>query len=385
MFDDKNKFPYGAHHLRALPKPNLNVLQTPIRKTRSQGPAEYEAYSPPHRIANNNRICRPLGEVPIYVEHPNSSYVSKELQSINHNLRNLAAHAEITYSPAGRNIVRAVTNTPNKREFIKTPNCDINMYVLLKDLTEKQRQQIFTNEANFDAKTQENYTPDVTTQAQLDKLAQLPQPAIKYHSVIITEKSLELAQCQPKHRTQKQIMGGISAKTHAISKGFLGEGVDVNKEGWNWEWLHLVAYRLAGPDSQKNLLINQRKGFNPQTSDNLVAGTAGCNGAMLNIETHITQLIRNQKVKKVYLTVTAFLVPNTHIAEKITYQYTYYCSLLKKDIQTTHYFKPIDSSCSIPHGGKIYRVLNTPRLSVEQHTFNPSNLDVQNDVEVPNP
>lgn len=130
---------------------------------------------------------------------------------------------------------------------------------------------------------------------------------------------------------QNKVMGE-SANVHAqklIDQGILKPE---NNSQMNWHWCHLVAFSM----------LHEEKA---QRKNNLVCGTAACNGHMANIEAAVKEFIYNYK-RLLGLEVTATTYANTSLALRIRYRiydkkgsrlvHTEYfdpLSLLKSDIQ----------------------------------------------------
>lgn len=122
----------------------------------------------------------------------------------------------------------------------------------------------------------------------------------------ITLKDL-IANNKKRKRTpsQNQIMGE-SAKNHAESLLEKGKLKIENIEPISWHWCHLVAFSMLPTDKA-------------QKKNNLVCGTAACNGHMANIEAAVKKFIYEFK-RPLGLEVTATIYVDTHIARRIRYR-----------------------------------------------------------------
>ncbi|HEU4410911.1 MAG TPA: hypothetical protein VFS43_37005 [Polyangiaceae bacterium] len=107
-----------------------------------------------------------------------------------------------------------------------------------------------------------------------------------------------------RHPTQVKLMGSPAAK--AVREA----GVSLYRERM-WHWCHLIAHSMGDHNR-------------PQDPDNLVAGSAACNGDMALLESVIKVLIKEKKVMNgLSLQVTADLVKDTaHVAMQINYKVT---------------------------------------------------------------
>jgi hypothetical protein len=88
-----------------------------------------------------------------------------------------------------------------------------------------------------------------------------------------------------------------SARTYTVATELFSETL-------KWEWLHLVAYMILGPESQD--------------ADNLVSGTNHANSMMMLAENEMEYLAKHYP-KGFQLSIRANLIPNTHIATTIEY------------------------------------------------------------------
>lgn len=132
----------------------------------------------------------------------------------------------------------------------------------------------------------------------------------KKHKISITHHLLEQRRLAEKKAgskrpvSQQKVMAKKGVKEYKASAGQYAYATEVFDKSIRWEWLHLVAYMLAGPPSQN--------------SDNLVAGTKASNTEMMLAEKELNYLARVYP-KGFELAVKATLIPETHIATKIEY------------------------------------------------------------------
>ncbi len=117
---------------------------------------------------------------------------------------------------------------------------------------------------------------------------------------------------------------GISAGEYVQLFGF-DDPLDLRGKS-NWEWLHLLAFSLGGPDNKYPQLDKNWDGDiknlqGPQSCRNLVAGPVGTNTWMMigEFPPHYLLVDHKAKVEKVFISARAELFPNTHIAKKILY------------------------------------------------------------------
>ncbi|MCC4818487.1 hypothetical protein BCU85_07655 [Vibrio lentus] len=110
---------------------------------------------------------------------------------------------------------------------------------------------------------------------------------------------------RPRRPDQKQVMGE-SAAVH-VKKLIDGGILIVPKEAEvQWQWCHLVAFTM---------LPTKRA----QAKNNLIAGTAACNGHMANIEAAVKMFIE-ETGRAVSLEVNSTVVCGTQLGRRIRYQ-----------------------------------------------------------------
>lgn len=99
---------------------------------------------------------------------------------------------------------------------------------------------------------------------------------------------------------QALFCGNISARDH------LFKCLAISSEPRSWHWCHLIAHSL-------------RHNNYGQVPENLVAGTAGVNGAMLALEKAVKLFLEKyeNKIKDIFYEVEAHVIQNTHIAKHI--------------------------------------------------------------------
>ncbi|MEZ9038766.1 hypothetical protein F0259_21925 [Vibrio cyclitrophicus] len=110
---------------------------------------------------------------------------------------------------------------------------------------------------------------------------------------------------RPRKISQLKVMGE-SAKNNIqplINDGsiIIPDDLDVK-----WQWCHLIAFTML-PENRA------------QTKRNLVAGTAACNGHMVNIEAAVKAFIYEKKLP-LSLEVTATYIDGSQLATRISYQ-----------------------------------------------------------------
>ncbi len=108
-------------------------------------------------------------------------------------------------------------------------------------------------------------------------------------------------------KTQKAVMGGISAADAAEKGGF------VRDEGKGWEWLHMIAHSMGGLET-----------VGPQVQENLVAGTHECNTQMIVVEELIKSLVLKNKGKAKLWVGVSMLDAKNHIGHTINYDFELY-------------------------------------------------------------
>lgn len=129
---------------------------------------------------------------------------------------------------------------------------------------------------------------------------------LKEQSVSLTPQSVLTYSEQARVPDQSVVMGAatwraepLSARTHVMQVF----SVDVAPRSWHW--CHLVAHSM-------------RPNKEGQVAENLVAGTAGVNGAMLALEKAVKQILSGDKAyKKIDYEATAEVFSGTHIAKLI--------------------------------------------------------------------
>lgn len=136
------------------------------------------------------------------------------------------------------------------------------------------------------------------------------QENAKHKVAFITKKSLSRTQSSYKAsgykriRSQNQEMASSSSQSRTASATDYAEAAQLYSGKVRWEWLHLVAYAIQGPESQD--------------VGNLVAGTQHANTDMMFVE-GIIPYLASQYPDGFTLEIDADLLPDTHIATKITY------------------------------------------------------------------
>jgi len=102
--------------------------------------------------------------------------------------------------------------------------------------------------------------------------------------------------------SQHTVMGCSAAQAaHAAGlQKLLRDGIP-----WQWEWLHLCAFKMGGMNNA------------PQQPGNLVAGTYDCNTAMISLEDALKALAMEDHLLDVR--VQAHLYPGTHVAMQVDY------------------------------------------------------------------
>ncbi len=107
---------------------------------------------------------------------------------------------------------------------------------------------------------------------------------------------------------QKTAMGGLSARQAAAAAGF--------RDG-DWEWLHLIAFSMGGADNEQ-----------PNTPENLVAGTKESNSQHLALENEVKKAILEDEADRVEIKATAYLYEDDdrnlhHLAQRMNYDLTF--------------------------------------------------------------
>ncbi len=139
------------------------------------------------------------------------------------------------------------------------------------------------------------------TKVPNSSLTNIPISGQKTISERITRENVQLWEpIKTRSATQKSVMNNISAAQEAATVG-----INV-AEPREWHWCHLIAHSMGTLG-------------NPQVPENLVAGTAACNGAMAHLEMAIKQYVKDTR-KVLTVIVTAQLIGATHVANRITYK-----------------------------------------------------------------
>ncbi len=133
----------------------------------------------------------------------------------------------------------------------------------------------------------------------LNERAKVKQNTITLKELIANNKK------RKRSPSQNKVMGE-SARNHAEALLKEGKLSIENKEPISWHWCHLVAFSMLPTDKS-------------QKKNNLVCGTAACNGHMANIEAAIKRFIYEFK-RPLGLEVTATIYMNSHIAKRIRYR-----------------------------------------------------------------
>lgn len=144
------------------------------------------------------------------------------------------------------------------------------------------------------------------TPKKIQKLPALEQNIKTVGPVILTKKLLREWVGVRRCKTQNQVMANLGATDFAHYYKL------VDNLNERFEWLHLIAHSFGGPDG------------NPQTADNLVAGTYYSNSDMMSFEAALREMLIKNEVEQVELTVKAHLVSDQtgkplHAAERIDY------------------------------------------------------------------
>jgi hypothetical protein len=127
--------------------------------------------------------------------------------------------------------------------------------------------------------------------------------------------------------SQRSVMGNVSAADEAATLG-MTEG--------NWQWCHLIAHSMGTLG-------------NPQVPRNLVAGTAACNGAMAHLEMAIKKFVKSTSMD-LRVTVTAHLIPPTHVASSIKYE----VENLSGQKEAVFHFEPLNPNKSATQHADFY-------------------------------
>ena len=138
--------------------------------------------------------------------------------------------------------------------------------------------------------------------------------------------------------TQKSVMNNVSAAEEAKS---LGINIAEPRE---WHWCHLIAHSMGALG-------------NPQVPENLVAGTAACNGAMAHLEMAIKQYVKDTE-KDLSVIVTAQLIGATHVANRITYR----VDELQSGKSAIFYFHPLNPNKSAVQHADYYASVLVDKL-----------------------
>jgi hypothetical protein len=122
----------------------------------------------------------------------------------------------------------------------------------------------------------------------------------------ITLKDLTTYNAKRKRLPSQNKVMGESARNHICSLIMKGDLVIKNEAPISWHWCHLIAFSLLSTEKA-------------QKKNNLVCGTAACNGHMTNIETAVKKFIYEFK-RPLALEVTATTYGLTHVAKRIRYR-----------------------------------------------------------------
>lgn len=240
------------------------------------------------------------------------------------------------------------TITPRKRQFRKL------------ELTPEYRCWYYEQNATAISKPQQlvRSNPEATF---------LSPVATKNFVIEITPQSLSKAQKLEAQRDQIKVMSNVSAKNYAqqwVAPGYLSA---LAAKKVKWEWLHLVAYRLAAKvRCQYN---GVEKDFEAQSAENLVLGTAAANGQMIIIEEFIKKLIEEKNLPSVTLTINVNLLKANnvhfyHASEKIEYTITWKNPHSPTGISERQYhFDPFSSIFPPKLYSKANRILEESRMA----------------------
>lgn len=177
----------------------------------------------------------------------------------------------------------------------------IPMFIIINDIPFFPSKYEFINEGEvvYASRTIPKERIRVIDDNFLNKRAKVKQNTITLKDLITNNKK------RKRNPSQNQVMGE-SAKNHAntlLEKGLL---VIENSEPISWHWCHLIAFSMLPSDKS-------------QKKNNLVCGTAACNGHMANIEAAVKMFIYGFK-RPLALEVTATVYVDTHIAKRIRYR-----------------------------------------------------------------
>lgn len=132
----------------------------------------------------------------------------------------------------------------------------------------------------------------------------------KHRIFSVTQESLSQTQRAfadagyKRHISQNRVMASSSSSSQDASATRYATAGELYNGTVRWEWLHLVAHAIEGPESQ--------------TDSNLVAGTMHANTNMMFVEGTMNYLSRMYP-EGFTLNIRADLMPGSHIATKITY------------------------------------------------------------------
>lgn len=205
-----------------------------------------------------------------------------------------------------------ITLTPRQRRLLKAP---VELHVTIDGVcTEEPR--FMVDETVFPIP----YCPNMIKNPTISTPERRAIILHRLPLVSIAEKQLATIQVIPSRlntfRGKRRLFPDQNQVMHYISANEYVAAIDPMLETTaHWEWLHLLAFCLGGPDAT-----------GPQHPDNLVAGTKECNQLMLRFERNITEAIRTSVLPFLNITVQAELIPigtlYSHIANKIKYKIT---------------------------------------------------------------
>ena len=147
------------------------------------------------------------------------------------------------------------------------------------------------------------------------KYTQLPSNKTQGFKFSINQNILDAWSSEPRTPNQNDTMGGYSANDIADLAGFdTTEGA--------FQWCHLAAHSMGGPDGQKPTGKAQYGVVGPQQSTNLVLGTEQANAHMLIFETSAKKLIEDNIVENLEIHLEPEFYPgleHLHVANFLTY------------------------------------------------------------------
>ena len=148
-----------------------------------------------------------------------------------------------------------------------------------------------------------------------DKYSKLPLNEKHDFSFNINANILKTWRSTKRSCSQQIVMGGYSADEIAILAGF-------NIREGKFQWCHLAAHSMGGPDGEKPTTKSQRGLVGPQQANNLVLGTKEANAQMVIFETSAKELIKQDIVKDLEIHLhTEFYekLEHLHVASSLTY------------------------------------------------------------------